>query len=225
MKRFLKFENKDGNYVINEEEEELFVIDGKTLEFNSRMFYEKIYSGEKKTTNIELRNKVNEDELKKGNYIFEWLTAIFKAIKEAFNEEDEESVDREIESETKVITLYEMSACAGDGFYFGDSEVNGEELTVNNMEADYAVKISGRSMEPEIADGSIALVKLCDTLAHNEIGIFIIDGDVMCKRYLVEDEQVVLVPDNNSEEYKKIFIDENVNCVIQGKVIEIIRRI
>lgn len=216
------FENTEGNYIIREEDKVLFSIDGKTLEFNSRKFYENIYMGEKKTTNIELQNKIEEDELKKGNYIFEWLTTIFEAIKEAFNEEDEETVDIGLENKTKIITLYEMSACAGNGIYFDDGEVPGVEFKVTNMEVDYAVRISGKSMEPAIADGSIVLVKKCDALENEDIGIFSVNGDVMCKRFIVEDGQSMLVPDNNSKQYKKIQLNENVNCVIQGKVIDIV---
>lgn len=90
-----------------------------------------------------------------------------------------------------------------------------------NMEWD-AVKISGHSMEPKIPDGCIALVKQAQELNNNDVGIFNVDGQSMCKRYKKVGRGIVLVPDNNSGEYKSIKVSEVSSCVIQGKVVEII---
>lgn len=83
--------------------------------------------------------------------------------------------------ESRVIPLYLTPAAAGYASpAFGEDfeylEVEGER------QADYAVKIDGDSMEPYIADGSIVYVNR-DPLADGDIGIFFVDGDILCKQY------------------------------------------
>lgn len=48
--------------------------------------------------------------------------------------------------------------------------------------ADFAVKISGESMEPYIMDGSTVYVNR-EPLENGDVGIFYIDGDMICKQY------------------------------------------
>ena len=49
--------------------------------------------------------------------------------------------------------------------------------------ADFAVRIQGDSMEPTIHDGSIAYVNR-DPLVNGDVGIFCVDGDMLCKQYV-----------------------------------------
>jgi phage repressor protein C with HTH and peptisase S24 domain len=48
--------------------------------------------------------------------------------------------------------------------------------------AEFAVRIQGDSMEPWIADGSVAYVNR-DPLKAGDVGIFWVDGDILCKQY------------------------------------------
>lgn len=52
--------------------------------------------------------------------------------------------------------------------------------------ADFAVRISGDSMEPVIRDGSRVYVSRTNELEPGDVGIFFVDGDMKCKQY-VED--------------------------------------
>lgn len=52
-----------------------------------------------------------------------------------------------------------------------------------------------------------------------DVGIFIVDGEAMCKRYIDTGEKIILVPDNRNFE-RKYISDENV-LLIQGKVVDI----
>lgn len=85
--------------------------------------------------------------------------------------------------ESRVIPLYFTPAAAGYA-----SPAFGEDFEYLEVEgdvprqADYAVKIDGDSMEPYIADGSIVYVNR-DPLADGDIGIFFVDGDILCKQY------------------------------------------
>ncbi len=87
------------------------------------------------------------------------------------------------EAEPRVIPLYRCPAAAGYA-----SPVFGEDfdyLTVDETVprgAEFAVRIQGDSMEPEIADGSVVYVNR-DPLENGDVGIFCADGDMLCKQY------------------------------------------
>ena len=82
-------------------------------------------------------------------------------------------------------TYYGNAACAGTGLYL--DEASAETLTVRStpeaLAADYAIPISGDSMEDEYHDGDIVLVESCPCVRKGEVGIFLIDGDVCIKEY------------------------------------------
>ena len=126
--------------------------------------------------------------------------------------------DRSTSESKKIIPLFDWPACAGDGFYFDQANVPFEKIEVDNLNADYAVKISGRSMEPTIVDGSVVMVKQVDVLSNGDIGIFSINGEIMCKRYCIDDAGVILRPDNQSGDFCDIDVSK-VECAIQGKVL------
>lgn len=82
-------------------------------------------------------------------------------------------------------TYYGNAACAGTGLYL--DEAIAETITVRStpeaLAADYAIPISGDSMEDEYHDGDIVLVESCPCVRKGEVGIFLIDGDVCIKEY------------------------------------------
>ena len=73
------------------------------------------------------------------------------------------------EEEVRQIPLYRCPAAAGYA-----APVFGEE---------FAVRIQGDSMEPYIQDGSVAYVNR-DPLASGDVGIFCVDGEMLCKQYV-----------------------------------------
>ena len=213
MKRLVEFKTLDDAYVLIESEKPVFSINSKDLKFDSKKFYENLYKD--KSTNIELSNAASGDT--KGNYIFQWLEKIVSAIKMEFPDDADDNED-EVSSSSKIIPLFDMAACAGDGL-FTEGTIDSTEYSTDNFEADYAVKISGRSMEPTISDGQIVLVKQVQELENNDIGIFNVDGSTMCKRFLLQGDKEKLVPDNQSGEFEEIKKNEVINCIIQGKVL------
>ena len=217
MKRQLKFDFENDKYVIKEEDSVLFAIDGQQLKFVSLDFYNGIYKG--KNANIELVNIITNDTFKKGNYIFKWLEEMINSIQAELKDPDIDQVDDEAVKTCKFVPLFELSACAGDGFYTdGPSDI--EDKVESPYEyADFAVNISGRSMEPTIRDGSMVFVQDIKDLLDRDIGIFVVDGQVMCKRYRENGTGKWLEPDNESDEFKVIHIKDETNCIIQGKVL------
>ena len=214
MKRQLKFRFENGNYVIKEGDSIVFSIDAKTLKFISLDFYNGIYKD--KSAAIELIKDIDSSDSKMGNYIFNWINEIIISIQSELKEPELE--DTEIVVCRKIVPLFVLSACAGDGFYSeGPSRADGE-VESPFAYADYAVKISGKSMQPTIMDKSTVFVEATEVLSDGDIGIFVVDGEVMCKRYREDGERVWLQPDNSSE-FDSIELNDHIDCRTQGKVL------
>lgn len=101
--------------------------------------------------------------------------------------------------ESRVIPLYLTAAAAGyTAPVFGEDfdyiEVGGDVP----RHADFAVKIDGDSMEPYIMDGSTVYVNR-DPLADGDVGIFCLDGDMLCKQYHKDAHGVVRLLSLNRE--------------------------
>ena len=87
------------------------------------------------------------------------------------------------EREPRVIPLYRSPAAAGYAApAFGEDF---DYLSVTDevpQAAEFAVRIQGDSMTPFIPDGSVVYVNR-DPLRAGDVGIFCVDGDMLCKQY------------------------------------------
>ena len=87
-------------------------------------------------------------------------------------------------AEVRQIPLYRCPAAAGY-----TAPVFGEDFDYISVSGDvprgaeFAVRIQGDSMEPYIMDGSIAYVNR-DPLSSGDVGIFCVDGEMLCKQYV-----------------------------------------
>ena len=215
MKRQIRFKFHDDRYFLEESGTDIFSIKTADLKFNSIDFYNGVYKD--KTPDIELVNCLDDGTDKKGGYIFNWLNEIITEISNAFP--DLENAEEEVETESvpeRVIPLFEFSACAGDGFVI-DESIQHSEIRDASGQADYAVTISGNSMEPTITDGSVVLVKKVETLDSHDVGLFVVDGEVMCKRYIKAGRGFKLVPDNAA--HRTVSSKDVEDCVILGKIL------
>ena len=78
----------------------------------------------------------------------------------------------------RPVVLYELPVSAGAGVFL-DGIGTSEILIPDNAktgDADYALRISGNSMEPKYHNGDILLVEETDGVEVGEVGIFILDG-------------------------------------------------
>ena len=79
----------------------------------------------------------------------------------------------------RTLPLFDLPVSAGPGVALDIDTA--DEITVSDnartREADFALRISGNSMEPRYRDGDILLVQETDTLEFGELGIFILDGN------------------------------------------------
>lgn len=211
MKRTIEFNFQENEYFLQEEGNRIFIIKATDLKFNSIDFYNGLYKN--KSANIVLINKIVNDPLKKGEYIFSWLSEIISEISKEFAEEETIEEDS---PKGRVIPLFEFSACAGDGVLIDDN-IPHTDIEDSTGCADYAVTISGNSMEPTIMDNSVIFVKKEEEPEHKEVGLFVVDGNVMCKRYVKQGRGYKLVPDNS--EHKTISGKDISSIAYLGKVI------
>ena len=115
----------------------------------------------------------------------------------------------------RSLLLYDLPVSAGPGVYLDDATA--ENISVPDNEktqiADYALRISGNSMEPKYHDGDILLVENCESVEIGELGIFILDGNGYFKKY-GGDTLISLNP-----EYGEIFLKEYAEAVCCGRVV------
>ncbi len=115
----------------------------------------------------------------------------------------------------RSVLLYNLPVSAGPGVYLDDNDA--EEINIPDNEktamADFALRISGNSMEPKYHDGDIVLVQAATSVQIGELGIFILDGNGYFKMY-GGDCLVSLNP-----EFKDILLRDYAENVCCGKVV------
>lgn len=94
-------------------------------------------------------------------------------------------------AEPRMIPLYRNPAAAGYAApAFGEDF---DYIPVTDdvpPAAEFAVRIQGDSMAPFIADGSVVYVNR-DPLKAGDVGIFCVDGDILCKQYYKDPAGIV----------------------------------
>lgn len=106
-----------------------------------------------------------------------------RSVVEALCAYRDELENNPAQPESRVIPLYLSPAAAGYA-----APVFGEDfdyLPVTEdvpRAAEFAVRIQGDSMTPWITDGSVVYVNR-DPLRPGDVGIFCVDGDILCKQY------------------------------------------
>lgn len=115
----------------------------------------------------------------------------------------------------KTIPVYQMPVSAGPGVYLDDS--TSEEISIPDNDktatCDFALRVSGNSMEPLYRNGDLILIEDCDSVEVGELGIFVLDGDGYFKKF-GGDRLISLNP-----EYADILIKSFSEAVCCGKVI------
>lgn len=120
----------------------------------------------------------------------------------------------------KIVRLfcYAQPVSAGTGAHLDDED--GDILdVVMNMEtarADFCVRVSGHSMEPEYKNGDILLIHAQPDIEEGEDGIFVIDG----AGYVKEKGPDCLISKNYN--YPDIFPEEGIEIKCLGKVVDIL---
>lgn len=121
--------------------------------------------------------------------------------------------------DVRDIKLYDLPVSAGTGNWMEDNNIPFKLYQTNNLNADFAVQVSGDSMEPRIYNKDILLIKKQSNILPSDIGIFVYYNKVYCKKF-VKGKATYLMSLNPS--YKPIKIENRDEFYISGKVIDII---
>lgn len=92
---------------------------------------------------------------------------------------------RPVEVEYIEVRLYGIGVSAGTGAFLDSEDYELLRVPRDTVPTgtDYALRVSGRSMEPVYQDGQIVWVRETETIHPGEVGIFIHDGDSFIKLY------------------------------------------
>ncbi len=133
------------------------------------------------------------------------------------NKEHERILSYEAEEtpEEYFVKYYDMPASAGTGVQLDDEPYQYLKVpeTPTTLRADFAIRVSGDSMEPKYYDGDILLVENAIDIEIGEIGIFVLNG----AGYVKKKGRKGLISLN--ENYNDIDVKEYDNCKCVGKVI------
>lgn len=173
-----------------------------------------VYGKEKSSPTEQL----TDDEQRLLTY-YKQLSDIDKGIvigrAEALVEQEQSEKSPKETSNTILIDFYDLPVSAGTGVFLDDCakfKIETEENALTSQ-ADFALRISGDSMEPKFHDGDMVLVKEQPTVAPGEIGIFLVDGKGYIKQ-LGTNCLISLNPD-----YEDISLHEYDSVYCKGKVI------
>lgn len=123
------------------------------------------------------------------------------------------------DQETKIIKLFDLPVSAGTGNWLGDENISYEEIQTSNRRADFALRISGDSMSPEINDGDVVLVKNEQAILSGRTGVFTYKNRAYCKK-LLKTKAIYLL--SNNKKYKTIKIEDIDQFYVNGLVVDIL---
>lgn len=151
----------------------------RVLQIEPNYLYQDAFTGESFTCSVEEERLVRAyRSLRLPGKQALWAMADTLTAYQSEMESDEP------EEEVRQIPLYRSPAAAGYA-----SPVFGEDFDYIPVTgkvppgAEFAVRIQGDSMEPHIRDGSVVYVNR-DPLSNGDVGIFCVDGDMLCKQYV-----------------------------------------
>lgn len=162
----------------------------------------------KKYRTLDERGKDHVDK------VLEWETQRIKEIS-SLKQQVSESASNVDDITTIPLRLSNQGAAAGHGTYLGPEDFSIITVLKNNLTkaANFAVPVSGDSMEPKFHDGDILLVG--DEIPEvDDIGIFTMDGKGYVKK-MGENELVSLNP-----AYDPIPMEDSI--INNGKVIGVL---
>ena len=119
---------------------------------------------------------------------------------------------------SRVIRLFNLPVSAGPGQFLDGDEY--EELTIDDSypsDIDFAVHIRGDSMLPKFQDGQVIYIHKQNTLANEELGIFLLDGNAYVKKLQNDKKGIALISLN--KKYDPIPVKEFSDLKIFGKVV------
>ncbi|WP_100065789.1 S24 family peptidase [Miniphocaeibacter massiliensis] len=171
----------------------------------------------KNSDNKVIKKFVNETFHIENDYLFQLNPLEFEVIPDYVIKSCDKDIEKDYPTNKikKKIELFELPASAGKGT-FSSEDSKQEVIRIDDIDSDFAVWISGDSMEPDILHGSIAIINKQEEVREGDIGVFFLNGENYCKK-LGKEEWISL-----NEKYEPIKVGESDNFEIQGKVVRVI---
>ena len=121
---------------------------------------------------------------------------------------------------TRTIPLYDFSISAGPGMDLGSEEISSTDYETDNLSCDFALRISGNSMEPDVPNDSIILIKKSEVIDDGKIGAFFYNGAAYCKKVVRKGQTLYL--ESLNPEHEPIEVKEDDTLRTYGELIDII---
>ena len=120
-------------------------------------------------------------------------------------------------AEPRKIPVYYSPAAAGEPLPIIADDYYLANASQAPLETSFGIKISGDSMEPVIFDSSIVWVKKQEVLDSGDVGIFVLNGESLCKKLSNSNGKCYLVSYNSK--YAPIEVLETDDLRVVGKVL------
>jgi SOS-response transcriptional repressor LexA/transcriptional regulator with XRE-family HTH domain len=126
-----------------------------------------------------------------------------------------------IRRQKRLISLYDLPVSAGPGEFLDSSHAS-ETISIPDAgpgkRADYALRISGNSMEPKYRSGDVLLVENTDAVEVGDLCVYVLDGCGFFKQF-GGDRLISLNPD-----YGPVMLKDYSSVTCAGRVIGKIHR-
>ncbi len=100
---------------------------------------------------------------------------------------------------------------------------NSEAFELDGNQEHFFLRIYDNSMEPQISNGDLALIKKGDEIKSGEVAAVIFkDSSVSLRRVIMNDESIVLQAFNPKTE--SVFIKDKSELIILGRVIQTVKK-
>ena len=128
---------------------------------------------------------------------------------------DLEALPKTKEADKHEIIYYPYPASAGTGLFLDETKAKKKYIkpTPEALNADFAIPISGDSMEPYYSRGDIVLIESCPNVPMGKVGIFVLDGEVYIKEY--GGDRLI----SYHEKYPPIMLKEFESAICLGRVL------
>ena len=107
---------------------------------------------------------------------------------------------------------------------FEDARIDLNKELIKHPQSTYYGRVKGVSLKNAgIDDGDIMVIDKSLPPSHGKIAVCFLDGEFTAKRILIENDKVILMPEN--DDYKPIIVTPENDFVVWGIVVYVIKAV
>ena len=132
---------------------------------------------------------------------------------------EREAGHTENKAERHRLPVYEAPAAAGVGLPVDSDETKDLPYRAGEVPSgtEFAIRIAGDSMEPLLSDGDLVYLARRGEIRSGEIGVFLLNGESLCKRFETRDGETYLISLNPN--YAPIHVLDSDDLKLVGTVV------